>query len=947
MSSVFHAKFWAERLLLSYPSDTPSALSRSISNSRVDLNPHQVDAALFALRSPFSKGVILADEVGLGKTIEACLVLAQRWAERKRRILLIVPATLRKQWQQELSEKFFLPSTILEAKTATALAKKGTTNPFRIEDKIIICSYQFAYSKRALLAGLPWDLVVIDEAHRLRSIYKETKTAVGIVDAVRHAPKMLLTATPLQNSLLELFGLISIVDPELFGSIEAFQELFIDADDSSDRDELLRNRIAHVCKRTLRKQVLEYIPFTKRFPLTADFLPSPMEQQLYDEVSSYLQRDVLVALPTNQRKLMTLVLRKLLASSSAAIGATLEKFVTRMKSNAPPAELEKSLGKDFESLDEMKEEWDEDEEPAGADQPERQKADAELIDLERFVALAKSVPQDAKATKLVEVLPEAFRAAQEKGAARKAVIFTESCKTQELLARLLNDSGYLGQVVLMNGSNSDAGSKVIYESWKNRHAASWDDITSGSKSADMKAAIVEEFKDRGVILLATESAAEGINLQFCSMIVNYDLPWNPQRVEQRIGRCHRYGQKSDVLVVNFVNRKNEADSRVFELLEQKFKLFSGVFGASDEVLGAVENGVDLEKRIAEIIHKCRTPIEITTAFDALQKELQTDIAAGMATTRKVLLENFDSDVHARLKVHKEKAKEALDAQQQMLLDLSRFSLGTHAVFSENESRFRTTVDAAQGEIGFNLNWQSAELHNEQFFRIDHPLAQQHIHKALASITPSKRVRFIFDSSVSALAGYVGKRGWLDVTKVNVSCNQREEQLLVISACDSAGVPLVSDVAEKLFLLKTDEISELSDARSSAFDSHRNEQIAEATARLKKRNVQFFDEEVLKFEGWADDKKQGLERELKGLDAEISSGRKAAKLMLSLAEKLDAQRRVKALELKRTQRRKDLFEAQDKIENEHDRVIDETAKKLDVAPVQTRVFAIEWSISERE
>ena len=133
--------------------------------------------------------------------------------------------------------------------------------------------------------------------------------------------------------------------------------------------------------------------------------------------------------------------------------------------------------------------------------------------------------------------------------------------------------------------------------------------------ADMKAAVVEAFRTDACILIGTEAAAEGINLQFCSLLVNYDLPWNPQRIEQRIGRCHRYGQKCDVVVVNFVNKANEADRRVYELLEQKFQLFSGVFGSSDEVLGAIESGVDFEKRIAEIYQTCKTTEEIRAAFD--------------------------------------------------------------------------------------------------------------------------------------------------------------------------------------------------------------------------------------------------------------------------------------------------------------------------------------------
>ena len=163
----YHSAYWAHALTLKGESGTIDDLSRSIANARVDLNPHQVDAALFAVRSPLSRGVILADEVGLGKTIEAGIVLAQRWAERKRRLLLILPANLRKQWQQELDEKFALPSTILESKSFNQLKKRGHHNPFDQPGQVIICSYHFAAAKAAELTLVGWNLVIIDEAHRL------------------------------------------------------------------------------------------------------------------------------------------------------------------------------------------------------------------------------------------------------------------------------------------------------------------------------------------------------------------------------------------------------------------------------------------------------------------------------------------------------------------------------------------------------------------------------------------------------------------------------------------------------------------------------------------------------------------------------------------------------------------------------------------------------------
>jgi superfamily II DNA/RNA helicase len=255
----------------------------------------------------------------------------------------------------------------------------------------------------------------------------------------------------------------------------------------------------------------------------------------------------------------------------------------------------------------------------------------------------------------------AFSKLDELGAAKKAIIFTESRRTQDYLLGLLTQTPYKEGVVLFNGTNSDAASKATYQNWIKRHGGT--DRVTGSRTADTRAALVDYFREfngpNGSIMIATEAGAEGINLQFCSMVINYDLPWNPQRIEQRIGRCHRYGQKHDVVVVNFLNRENEADKRVYQLLDQKFKLFDGVFGASDEVLGAVESGVDFEHRIGEIYQTCRQPEAIDLAFEQLQLDLSGEISDAMLKDSKSLLENFDEDVQERLKLRSQSAKESL------------------------------------------------------------------------------------------------------------------------------------------------------------------------------------------------------------------------------------------------------------------------------------------------
>ncbi|WEI12975.1 DEAD/DEAH box helicase [Acinetobacter soli] len=309
------------------------SLASTLIDSQVDLNPHQVDAALFAFKNPLSQGVLLADEVGLGKTIEAGLVIAQTWAERKKRILIITPANLRKQWYQELYDKFGLKAVIFEAKIYNQLKKEGNTKPF-IQDEIIICSYQFAKSKANDIKNIAWDLVVIDEAHRLRNVYKKQNITANVIkQSLAHVHnKVLLTATPLQNSLLELYGLVSILDERVFGDLESFKSQFITGDKEVTLPQL-RARLATVCKRTLRQQVQPFVSYTARRAIVQDFTPSKEEQQLRELVADYLRRPNLQALPVGQKQLISLVLWKLLASSTQAIAGALATMTTRLEKN--------------------------------------------------------------------------------------------------------------------------------------------------------------------------------------------------------------------------------------------------------------------------------------------------------------------------------------------------------------------------------------------------------------------------------------------------------------------------------------------------------------------------------------------------------------------------------------------------------------------------------------
>lgn len=614
--SPHQTQFFAWELTRRISADSVESLGSTLVDAQVDLNPHQVEAALFACRNPLSRGVILADEVGLGKTIEAGLVLAQFWAERIRRVLIIVPANLRKQWHQELKDKFALQGQILESKRYNQQKRDGSANPFDTPGPVI-CSYQFAKTKIEDLRELPWDIVVFDEAHRLRNVYKPGNVIANTLkDGLAQVPaKVLLTATPLQNSLLELFGLVSVIDERVFGDLDSFRRQFGRVD-RPETFQALRHRIAPLCKRTLREQVAHTISYTNRIPIVQEFTPSQDEQHLRALVADYLRRPDLQALGNSQRQLISLVLWKLLASSTHAIGGALGTMATRLErllaAATEAANLTDTMGQDYEALSEASEEdGDRNCDTDGVMTANKRQAIAkEIAELRRHEQLAKDIRNNAKGEALLTALARAFKELDRLGAPRKALIFTESRRTQDYLLSLLADTDYGHGIVLFNGSNSGPEARRIYGDWLALHAGS--DRITGSRTADTRAALVEHFRDQGTVMIATEAGAEGINLQFCSLVINYDLPWNPQRVEQRIGCCHRYGQGFDVVVVNFIDRSNEADRRVYELPRR----------SGDAHLYRLGHPLG-EYLLGQAKSRALDPVQLLLDYDAYPKRLST------------------------------------------------------------------------------------------------------------------------------------------------------------------------------------------------------------------------------------------------------------------------------------------------------------------------------------
>lgn len=918
------------------------------------MNPHQVEAALFAFKSPLSSGVILADEVGLGKTIEAGLVLTQYWSERKRKIIIITPASLRKQWSMELKEKFFLDSFILDGKSYKDEIVKGNRYPFEQKDKILIISYQFAsrHSEALFLAG--FQLSVIDEAHKMRNYHRgeKAKMSFAIATALRDTKKILLTATPLQNSLLEIFGLVSVIDDFVFGDRKSFRKQFSSTVLTTSDINDLKERLKPIVKRTLRKDVVEYINYTKRIPIVEEFTPSKEEIALYDLISDFLLSEDLYSIPKAQRTLITLVIRKLLASSTTAIMGTLSTLIKRLRKMVVEKRItQEDLELITDDEDELIEDYFEEESDTPTEilfqevrllDDDIEAIEREIGELETFIELAKTIEIDTKAKSLLSALTKGFEQQIKLGVKnQKAIIFTESRRTQQFLFDYLESNGFKEKVVLFNGTNTDPKSKEIYKAWLEKHKDS--DRVTGSKTADMKQAIVDFFKDEASIMIATEAGSEGINLQFCNMLINYDLPWNPQRIEQRIGRVHRYGQKFDVVVINFLNKKNAADRRVYELLSTKFNLFEGVFGASDEVLGSIEDNIDIEDRILKIYNTCRDDKAIEEAFNKLQDEMSAKIEETTLKTRQSLLDNFDEDVHLRLKNTELRSSETVDRFSSVFWDITKAELKDRAIFDEEKKEFEY-----QGHIYQLISVSKTNPNqNAHTYRLNSSLGEEVINRAKQR--ELKQTKLIFDLThnkykISVLDDYKGKRGYLKATKVSIQSYDLEEYV-IITALTSDYKLLDEEVATKLLSLEatlnTKVNIDTNDTEKLEYEYLKQKDII--LKANEETNQTHFINQSSKLHKWAEDKLASIEKELKDTKAKLKELNRQALITENIAEQTDIQLQIKAQEKKRRKIQREIFDIEEEIEEQRDELIEELKKAKEQTVITNELFTIQWEI----
>jgi SNF2 family DNA or RNA helicase len=479
----------------------------------MELLDHQVRAAKTVLQR-FHGKALLCDEVGLGKTIEAGLIAAElRLRGLVRSTLVLTPPSLIEQWQGEMRRKF---SFDLVSHDDPAFRTRGPAAWAEFDHVIASIHTAKRDPHRAAVTGRHWDLVIVDEAHHLRN---RTTLAWRLVGELRKQYALLLTATPVQNNLDELFNLVTLLEPGLLRTARQFQKRFVDKNDKltpRNVDELHR-LLAEVMVRNRRSTV--GIRFTRRWARTERLLPTPAEQSLYEAVAGFVRPHLRKEGKGVLSRMALLSLQMALGSSGPAAAGTLAKVAETPKL-----------------------------------------ADADRQALESLAAQAGRQEENSKLNRLLQLLGEF---------PDKLVVFTQFRATQDLLHRRLTDAGHA--VAVFHGGLSRLG----------------------------KEAAVEAFRGPARLLVATEAGSEGRNLQFAHALCNFDLPWNPMRIEQRVGRLSRIGQARDIEIFNLVTAGTVEES-VLHLLQAKLNLFELVIGEIDMILGNLDEEREFEDVVADL-----------------------------------------------------------------------------------------------------------------------------------------------------------------------------------------------------------------------------------------------------------------------------------------------------------------------------------------------------------
>jgi adenine-specific DNA-methyltransferase len=912
-------RYWAEQLVRLRRADEDQRSAASQRRARIDPNPHQIDAVMFALRRVREGGCILADEVGLGKTIEAGLVIAQLLAEGARRILVILPKPLLGQWRTELFDLFGIS------------AHEGDRS--LQGDGVFLVGREFAGGERGaiqLRQAEPFDLCVIDEAHEIfAGIYKrydrtgfydpdstEAVLAHRVRDSLGRTPVLLLTATPIQNTLTELWGLVQYVEPTgtLLGSLATFREVFCEpgANDrvlAPGQAEELRRRVNVVLQRTLRRQAQDFLErkFVKRRARLFEYHMSPAEKSLYDDVEDYLLEPDLCAFQGRQRRLLLIGFHRRMASSLRALAASLSNVADRLRKMLRGEAIEGGV-----AIEEFAGDLEDDELPALEDDvaaaatlgPERIRA--ELARVESFIERANRLPSDTKARRLVDAVRDVLERGRRGDGSGRVVIFTESLTTQRYLEELLlsADLGLEPEgLTLFRGVNDSARARQALERWQREIGDKMPAAQRPSPDVAVRLALVHEFRHHSRVFISTEAGAKGLNLQFCDTIVNYDLPWNPQRIEQRIGRCHRYSQERDVTVINFLAADNEAERLTFQILSEKLELFGTVLSASDAVLyepGSEASqtlvtalGAVCETQMGRIHHRARSRDDITSGLRELSQSLDAERQRFEAAQQRMayLIESrFDDSVRQvfrRIADQLPNTLAELDDAIERVVTGYLAALGVRFELRHDQQRRLLWFAASDSlphewrEGGMMAIGHSKDVEDVEPLHPGHGLVRAAVDEARTATARPFSVRLCpTRDDEAALAPCRGRRGRLIVTKIRYGGFEPVDRLLVTALLDGEVDPLAAGLPDALLRAEPEDVPpfdpplaiDAQDIEDAVDEAVFCDQAAVARAEQDR-----FDRAMQQLERYADDQALVLRRRLHELQRRLeeAQGRHAA------------------------------------------------------------------------
>ncbi len=908
-------RFACEELVRLRRADEQRRYLASQRSARIDPNPHQIEAVIFALQRIPKGGCILADEVGLGKTIEAGLTLSQLLAEGASRILLLTPKPLLGQWRDELLALFGIT------------AREGAAEETGFEGPgVFIAGREYAGSEAgaAAIAGSGrFDLCVIDEAHEMfAGIYRRYDRQGGLRDGSRYArtaarvkqalvdtPMLLLTATPIQNTLTEMWGLVQYVEPTgtLLGDLGTFRSVFCDGDDRRIRpgqDDELKRRLATVCQRTLRRQAQTFMAkaFTQRTARLFEYSMSPDEAQLYDEVTEYLLDPKTLAFRGTHRRLLLIGFHRRMGSSVVALADSLQAVADRLRRKLEgSADTLRLFDAD---LDDDDDDDDDDAQPRPADEDEEapEHPEPELVaEMKRVQALAdraRALPVDSKAEQLQVAVARALSRPDGSG---KVVIFTEALSTQTYIKQVLVDAGVLDPdaVTIFRGQNTGPQVAAALQRWEAEVGARMPKDAQPSRSVAVRLALVHEFATKTAVFIATEAGAKGLNLQFCDTVINYDLPWNPQRIEQRIGRCHRYGQTRDVTVINFINRDNEAQRLTFDILSRKLELFGTVLDASDAVLheavaptssslvGALAS--DFEAALADVYDKARSPAEIAAGMAALEARVgdaKDDYEQTHARTAGLIETRFDATVRAAFKDIEQElpaALAALDAELEGVLIRYLDAAGIPYSTVRDDEGLSVEIGAdprlppahrggVQIRVGDGVPEQGEPLH------VGHALVRAALEEARGATVGRQRVSVCAASLADDEAASVGATGRIAVVRMQALGFEPVTELLPVVVLDQRSAPLFGARARTWVLAAVADADPDVRGPMDALEDAAQEAIFVAGGDLEAREHLRFEETLAQIERSVDDRVLALRRIRQGVQtrqAEAVARRDAA------------------------------------------------------------------------